>query len=121
MLLKDAVAESTISAARGYTAEGKCVCSVAFYGGTYQWIDGSGGSWSAKWSEIPEAKTEYLSTLDFRPSGPPVPNVAEAKAVFAGVELEQAEDSEEDLVTGLAFYDLSNDATETSPFGSDSA
>lgn len=73
MLLTDALNQSRIQAARGYDKDGKCVVSVALYGGQLMWMTGWGGSWVNEWKTVPSDSMGKLDGLDFRPSGPPPP------------------------------------------------
>ena len=73
MLLTDALNQSRIQAARGFDKDGKCVVSVANYGGQLVWMTGWGGNWVNDWKPIPSDEMPKLEPLEFRPSGPPPP------------------------------------------------
>lgn len=70
MELRAAINASQVAAARGYTADGKCVCSVAFYDDQMMMLRGFGGNWDKKWSPISGEDQEQIGKLDFRPFGP---------------------------------------------------
>lgn len=69
MNLDEALRSSSVAAARGYDESGKCVVSVAYYGGHLVWLTGWGGAWAKKWEPIPEDKKSKLDALEFRPTG----------------------------------------------------
>jgi len=85
MLLEEALNASQIHAARGYDTTGKCVVSVANYGGQLMWMPGWGGNWSNAWVEVPADDMEKLKPLDFKPTGPPPPltDFELAKEIYA--------------------------------------
>jgi len=104
MLLNEALNQSRIQAARGYTEEGKCVVSVANYGGQLVWMTGWGGNWVNEWKPVPAEELSKLDPLDFRPTGPPPPidDHELAKEIF-----------EEDDEFDLAITDVNGDVLDS--------
>ena len=101
MTLDEALRGSSVAAARGYNEEGKCVVSVAYYGGELVWLTGWGGAWAKKWEAIPEgSKNPKLDGLDFRPTG------ARQRDAYEGV---LAEIFDEDFDEFVPFGDDSKD------------
>lgn len=70
MNVEDALGSSLVRAARGFDKDGKCVVSVASYGGGLVWMTGWGGVWSNKWEAVPDGDRSKLDGLDFLPTGP---------------------------------------------------
>ena len=97
MRLRAAINASQVAAARGYTSDGKCVCSVAFYDDQIMMLRGFGGDWDKKWSAISEEDQKKIDTLDFRPFGPKPADQIEQEIKDAITEIVEDDDTFEPM------------------------
>ena len=91
MKMRDAIAASQISAARGYDKDNKCVVSVAHYGGGLMWLTGWGGNWAKTWAKPKEEDLPKLEVLTFKPSGPKPEALLEDEITAALTEINEAD------------------------------
>ena len=93
MKLNDAINASQIMACRGFDELGKCLVSVAYYGGRYVWMTGWGGNWTNEWKPVPPDEMKKLDPLDFQPTGPrpAEPIDDEMQAIYAEILLDEEE------------------------------
>jgi len=97
MNLKEAINASQIWAARGYTDEGKCVVSVAYYGDELRWLTGWDGNWAKHWEAVDDEGMKKLEALTFKPSGPKPEEQIEQEVVEAITEIVEDEDEFEPM------------------------
>ena len=97
MTLKEAINASQIWAARGYTENGECVVSVAYYGDRLTWLKGFGGNWAKNWEPIPDDEKGLLDGLEFSPTGPKPATQLEQETIDALTEIHESEDDFEPM------------------------
>lgn len=97
MTLEGAINASQIHAARGYTEEGECVVSLAYYGDKLLWLTGFEGNWAKGWKPVPDDERHRLEGLKFKPTGPKPEDQIEREVIDAITEIHEDEDEFEPI------------------------